>query len=215
MDIRQVLARSKIVPVLTIERADHAVPLAEALIEGGIGVLEVTLRTAAALDAVQAIARHVPGARVGVGTITRPEEFARAADVGAAFAVSPGFTAALGAASRAAGLPYLPGVATPSEVIAARTAGFTALKFFPAHVVGGIAALKAFAPLFGDVVFCPTGGIGPDNLGAYLALANVVAVGGSWMAPVDRIAAEDWGAIARAASAAVGASAGVPGEGGK
>lgn len=130
--------------------------------------------------------------------------------MGAAFAVSPGFTAALGEGARAAGLPYLPGVATPSEVIAARAAGFTALKFFPAHVAGGIAALKAFAPLFPDVVFCPTGGIGPDNLGAYLALANVVAVGGSWMAPAERIAAEDWGAIARAAARA---SAGALGRG--
>jgi 2-dehydro-3-deoxyphosphogluconate aldolase/(4S)-4-hydroxy-2-oxoglutarate aldolase len=208
--MRAVLARSKVVPVLTIEDAAHAVPLAEALLEGGIGVLEVTLRTGAALAAVQAIARHVPETIVGVGTITRPEDCARAVEAGAAFAVSPGFTPALAAAAGTAGLPYLPGVATASEVIAARAAGFTALKFFPAHVAGGIAALKAFAPLFPDVVFCPTGGIGPDNLGAYLALANVVAVGGSWMAPADRIAAEDWAAITRATAQA---SAGALGQG--
>ncbi len=199
MNIREILEIAPVIPVLVIERQEDAIPLARALVTGGLRVLEVTLRTAAGLPAIAAIAADVPDAVVGVGTITRPEEFQRAKDAGAQFAVSPGFSPALAEAARACGMPYLPGAMTPSEIMAARNAGFSELKFFPAHRGGGISALKSFGELFPDITFCPTGGIDEKTFGDYLALDNVVCVGGSWLATRKAIAESDWTAITRLA----------------
>lgn len=208
MNIRDVFAAVKVVPVLTVGAIDEAVELARALAAGGLNVLEITLRSRTALGALAAIAQALPEVTVGVGTITRPEEFRPAIDAGARFAVSPGLSETLAQAARDVSLPYLPAVLTPSEVIAARALGFTALKFFPAKPAGGAATLKALAPVFADVAFCPTGGVGGGDYRSYLALGNVFAVGGSWMAPADLIKARDWRAIetlARQISAGVGA----------
>ena len=185
-------------------RSGQAVPLARALLAGGVRVLEVTLRTPVALEAIRAIASEVEDAIVGVGTITRPEDFALAAAAGARFGVSPGLTPALIDAARASPLPLLPGVMTPAEVIAARAAGFTELKLFPAQQAGGIGMLKALGSPFPDVTFCPTGGVTPESAPDFLALPNVACVGGSWLTPKDAIAQSDWKritALARAAAA--------------
>lgn len=200
-DIAEILSLGRVVPVLTIERVADAVPLAEALVAGGLPALEITFRTDAALDAVRAVAQ-VPGAVPGVGTLTRADEFAAAADAGARFAVSPGFLPELAAA--AGDMPYLPAVATASECMAARTAGFSCLKFFPAGPAGGVAALKALGGPFADLRFCPTGGVNADNAADYLALDNVVCVGGSWVAPRYAVAAGDWARIEQLARAASG-----------
>lgn len=201
--IRDLLETCPVVPVLMIDDAGHAVPLARALAAGGIRVLEITLRTEAALDAARAILAEVPDVIVGLGTITRPEDLLAAVQIGARFAVSPGFTPELIAAADDAGLPFLPGAVTASEIMAARAAGYPTLKLFPAEIAGGLRVLKAMAPLFPDVAFCPTGGIDESNLAEYLALPNVVAVGGSWLAPPDRMAAGDWPAITKIAEAAM------------
>lgn len=205
--IADFLARAPVVPVLTIEHLAHAVPLAKALVAGGLTALEITLRTDAALAAIRAIRDAVPAAVPGVGTVVRASDFAAAAAAGAEFAVSPGFTAELAAAAQVQGaMPFLPGVSTASELMVATAAGFEVLKFFPAEPAGGVAALRALAGPFPDVRFCPTGGISADNAGDYLALPNVVAVGGSWVAPKDAVASGDWGritALARAACALV------------
>ncbi|HJM52094.1 MAG TPA: bifunctional 4-hydroxy-2-oxoglutarate aldolase/2-dehydro-3-deoxy-phosphogluconate aldolase [Alphaproteobacteria bacterium] len=193
--IEELLAPVAVVPVLTIENLSIAVPLGRALVAGGLTVLEVTLRSAAALAAVEAMVAAVPEAVVGVGTLTRPEEIAAARSAGARYAVSPGFDADLVAAAAEAGLPYLPGVATASEVQRARRLGLTTLKFFPAEPAGGSAALRAFAGPFPELRFCPTGGIDQSNAAEYLALDNVVCVGGSWPAPTELLAAGDWQAI--------------------
>ena len=201
MQAAEIMRSVPVIPVLTIERADDAVPLARALVAGGLTVLEVTLRTPAGPGAIARIAAEVPGAVVGAGTVTRADEFTAIRGAGARFAVSPGYTATLDAA--AGEMPWLPGVATASEIMAAGATGRRALKFFPAEVSGGIAALKAFAGPFGDVLFCPTGGIGPKNAADYLALPNVACVGGSWVAPADALAGGDWARIeALAAEAA-------------
>ncbi|MDK2123949.1 bifunctional 4-hydroxy-2-oxoglutarate aldolase/2-dehydro-3-deoxy-phosphogluconate aldolase [Chitinimonas sp. DQS-5] len=202
MQIREIMKASPVMPVIVVERVEQAVPLARALVAGGIKVLEVTLRTDAALDAVKRIAAEVPEAIVGVGTVTRPEQFAAAKAAGAAFAVTPGLTSQLANAASGAGLPLLPGVMTPSEVIAARAAGFDAMKLFPAEQAGGIGMLKALAGPFPEVLFCPTGGVTLDLASHYLALANVGCVGGSWLAPKDKLAAGDWAAITRLAAEA-------------
>jgi len=202
MALTEFLALAPVVPVLTVPSAEAAVPLARALVAGGLPALEITLRTEAALEAVRRIAAEVPDAVPGVGTVTAPEEFAAARAAGARFAVSPGFDAVLAAASD--GLPWLPGIATASEAMTARRAGFRLLKFFPAEAMGGTATLKAFAGPFADLTFCPTGGIGQANAGDYLALGNVVCVGGSWPAPAAAVEAGDWDQIttlARDASA--------------
>lgn len=199
MNIREILEIAPVIPVLVIEREEDAIPLARALVTGGLRVLEITLRTPAGLPAIAAIATDVPDAVVGVGTVTRPEEFQRARDAGARFAVSPGFSPALAEASQACAMPYLPGAMTPSEIMTVRNAGFSELKFFPAQRGGGIAALKSFGELFPDVMFCPTGGIDEKTFGEYLALANVVCVGGSWLAPREAIANRDWTTITRSA----------------
>ncbi|WP_119462221.1 bifunctional 4-hydroxy-2-oxoglutarate aldolase/2-dehydro-3-deoxy-phosphogluconate aldolase [Rhodospirillaceae bacterium SYSU D60014] len=202
-DLGSLLASVGIVPVLTIERREDAVPLARALVEGGFPVLEVTLRTDAGLDAAAAIAAEVPSAVVGLGTVLTPADLDRARAVGALFAVSPGATPALLSAAADSGLPFLPGVATPSEMMQARAAGFTLLKYFPAEPSGGVAALRALRGPFPDLRFCPTGGIDEHSLRDYLALPNVVAVGGSWLAPAADIAAGAWSRITERARRAV------------
>jgi 2-dehydro-3-deoxyphosphogluconate aldolase/(4S)-4-hydroxy-2-oxoglutarate aldolase len=191
-----------VIPVLTIERQEDAVPLARALFDGGLRLIEVTLRTPAAPAAIEAIARELPDIAVGAGTVQRPADVVEACAAGARFLVSPGMTAELAAAALSTEIPYLPGVATPSEVMAARDIGISFLKLFPAEAVGGLALLRAFAPVFSGVVFCPTGGIDEHSAGEYLALPNVPIVGGSWMAPREAIVARDWARIRRLAQRA-------------
>jgi 2-dehydro-3-deoxyphosphogluconate aldolase/(4S)-4-hydroxy-2-oxoglutarate aldolase len=198
--MRETLAKLKLVPVVMVHQYRHAVPLARALAAGGIGAIEVTLRTAAAWDAATAIRAELPDLLLGIGTITRPEQLERAERLGAAFAVSPGSTAGLRAAARAAAIAYLPGVATVSEIMATLDDGFTTMKFFPAASAGGVGALKSFAPLFDRAAFCPTGGVSEANMTDYLALPNVVAVGGSWLAPDPLVEAGDWAAISALAT---------------
>ncbi len=195
MTLREILAAAPVIPVLTVGALEHAVPLARALVSGGLRVLEITMRTPCALEAVEAIRAAVPDAVVGVGTLTRPEEFKEAERAGARFGVSPGFTSELAAAAGLVRYPYLPGVMTPSDVIAARLAGLTVLKLFPAQQAGGVGIVKALGAPFPDVVFCPTGGITRQSAPDFLALPNVACVGGSWVAPADRINAGDWSAI--------------------
>ena len=209
MNALELMRIGPVIPVIVVHRVEHAVPLARALVAGGVRVLEVTLRTPVALDAVRAIAREVEGAIVGVGTITRPEEFERAAAAGARFGVSPGITDELAAAARAAAMPWLPGVMTPSDVIRAGAAGHAQLKLFPAQQAGGIAMLKALHGPFPDVVFCPTGGVTAETAPAFLALPNVACVGGSWLMPADAIAAGDWARIERRAREAAAIPRGV------
>lgn len=199
-----ILRRARTMPVLTIADAADAVPLAQALAEGGLTVLEITLRTPAALDAIEAIARALPDVLVGAGTLLGPVDFARAADAGARFALSPGATPTLLAAAAASPLPFIPGVATASEAMAARDAGFTALKFFPAEQLGGARALASIGGPLPDLMFCPTGGVTVENAPAYRALANVACVGGSWMATPALIAARDWNRITQLARATLG-----------
>jgi 2-dehydro-3-deoxyphosphogluconate aldolase / (4S)-4-hydroxy-2-oxoglutarate aldolase len=197
---------TSIVPVLTIERERDAVPLARALDEGGLSVIEVAQRTPAAIAAIAAIARELPHIIVGAGTLQRAADVAAAAHAGARFLVSPGTTPELAASALASELPYLPGVATPSEVMAARALGICLMKLFPAEALGGIGFLRALAPVFPGIAFCPTGGIDERAAADYLALPNVAMVGGSWMAPKDAIAAGDWPRIRRLAerAAAIG-----------
>lgn len=204
MNMLELMRNGPVIPVIVIDRLEDAVPLARALVAGGIRVLEVTLRTPVALQAVTAIAQQVEGAIVGVGTITRPQDFERAVAAGAVFGVSPGLTPELIAAAHASALPLLPGVMTPSDVIAARAAGFAQLKLFPAQQAGGLAMLRALRGPFPEVTFCPTGGIDSGSAGDFLALPNVACVGGSWLTPPDAVAAGDWPritALARAARA--------------
>jgi 2-dehydro-3-deoxyphosphogluconate aldolase / (4S)-4-hydroxy-2-oxoglutarate aldolase len=191
-----------VIPVLTIEREKDAVPLAHALLEGGLSLIEVTLRTPAAPAAIAAIARELPQIVVGAGTVQRPADVVQACAAGARFLVSPGMTAEVAGAALATELPYLPGVATPSEVMAARDIGICFLKLFPAEAVGGLALLRALAPVFPGVAFCPTGGIDERSAREYLALPNVPIVGGSWMAPKEAIAAGDWERVRRLAERA-------------
>ncbi|ASP40928.1 keto-deoxy-phosphogluconate aldolase [Bacterioplanes sanyensis] len=184
-----------VMPVIVIDDPDHAVPLAQALVEGGVRLLEITLRTAAGMQAISQIKRAVPEAIVGVGTVTSARQLEDALHRGAEFAVSPGSSPELLACAQEWGGPYLPGVATPTEVMQAREAGFRYQKFFPASAAGGTAMLKALAGPFADVAFCPTGGIGADNYRDYLALNNVFAVGGSWLTPKTAVSAQNWQAL--------------------
>lgn len=202
MDIAAIAARAPVIPVLTIERLADAVPLARALMKGGLPVLEITFRTGVAVEALAAIARAVPEAIVGAGTVLEERQLRQAIDAGARFGVSPGCTAALAQAVTASGLPFLPGVQTVSEALAAREQGFSLLKFFPADTAGGTGWLKAVAAPLAGLRFCPTGGIAFDAAPAYLALANVACVGGSWVAPRDALAAGDWSRIEHLASQA-------------
>ena len=181
-----------VIPVIFVERIEHAVPMAEALVAGGLTILEVTLRTPVALSAIEAIAAHVAGARVGVGSVIDPRQFADARNAGATFAVSPGATPQLDEAARAAGIEWLPGAQTASEVLAARALGHRFVKFFPAEAAGGVAWLKSVAGPIADVRFCPTGGITAANARDYLALPNVACVGGSWVIPAAAVRAGRW-----------------------
>jgi 2-dehydro-3-deoxyphosphogluconate aldolase/(4S)-4-hydroxy-2-oxoglutarate aldolase len=200
--IREILAASPVMPVIVLESVAHAVPLARALVNGGIRVLEVTMRTPVALDCVRAIRAEVPDAIVGVGTITSAEDLDAARAAGAVFGVSPGSVPALLARAREMAFPFLPGVMTPSDVMSAISAGFSAMKLFPARQAGGIDMLKALGGPFPQVVFCPTGGIDATTAPAFLALPNVACVGGSWLAPAALIAAQNWAEIERLARAA-------------
>ena len=192
------------IPVLTVSDLAHAVPLARALVAGGLRVLEITLRTSVAVGCIEAIRKAVPEAIIGVGTLTKAVDFAAAGRAGAQFGVTPGLTPELAAAARGARFPLLPGVMTPTEVIAARTAGFDVLKLFPAHQAGGVAMLRALGAPFPDVLFVPTGGITRDSAPDYLALPNVASVGGSWVAPTAMIDANDWQGITALARDAAG-----------
>lgn len=202
MNVLEIMRVGRVIPVIVIDDLAHAVPLARALVAGGVRVLEVTLRTAAGLEAIRAIAREVPDAIVGVGTITTREDFAAARDAGATFGVSPGLTPALVEGAHASGLPLLPGVMTPSDVIAARSAGFKQLKLFPAQQAGGIGMLKAMFGPFPDVMFCPTGGVAEETAPQFLALPNVACVGGSWLTPKAAIQSGDWNQITQLAARA-------------
>jgi 2-dehydro-3-deoxyphosphogluconate aldolase/(4S)-4-hydroxy-2-oxoglutarate aldolase len=202
MDITAIAKLAPVVPVLTIERAADAVPLARALVKGGLRVLEITLRTGLALDALKAIAAEVPDAVVGAGTVLESAQFDQIRRAGARFAVSPGGTPALVTAARAAGLPFLPGIQTVSEAMILAEQGFRLMKFFPADGAGGLAWLKAVAAPLAGLRFCPTGGIGADTAPAFLSLANVACVGGSWVAPREAVTAGDWSRIERLAAAA-------------
>ena len=198
----QVMQDAPVIPVIVLNDVAHAVPMARALVAGGIRMLEVTLRTAQALACMEAIARDVPETVVGAGTVRSAADAKAAASAGARFAVSPGYTRAVGQACRDLGLPLLPGVATGSEIMQCQEDGLTELKFFPALQAGGLAMLKAWGGPFADIRFCPTGGVTPQNATEFLALPNVVCVGGSWLVPQDALLRGDWASVTRLASAA-------------
>ena len=203
MNINEILQQSPIMPVIVIDKLEYAVPLAQALVDGGLPVLEVTLRSEIAMQAVHDIARAVSGATVGVGTVTRPDQFRTALEAGARFTVSPGLTDDLVTASRAAGLPFLPGVFSPSEIMCAQELGFDAFKLFPAQQAGGIDMLRALSGPLPEARFCPTGGINNDNFIEYLKLPNVTCVGGSWVCPTNLVEDEDWNQVTHLAAGAL------------
>jgi 2-dehydro-3-deoxyphosphogluconate aldolase/(4S)-4-hydroxy-2-oxoglutarate aldolase len=198
-DTLALAALGPVIPVITLQRLEHAVPMARALLAGGVRVLEVTLRTPMALACIGAIARAVPEAIVGAGTLRTAADVRAARDAGCQFGVSPGYSSQLGAACRDAALPLLPGVATASEVMAAAADGHCFVKFFPAVAAGGVAWLRAIAAPFPDVAFCPTGGITIETAPQFLALPNVKACGGSWLTPADAMEGRDWARITRLA----------------
>jgi len=195
MNALELLQQSPVMPVMVIKDLDTAVDLARSLVAGGVRSLEITLRSDAALEAIRLISQAVPEALVGVGTVRSAQQLDAAVKAGAKFAVSPGLTPDIAQAARRAGIPFLPGVATPSESMYAADQGFTVQKLFPAEAVGGVALLKAFYGPLPDVVFCPTGGINAANAGQYLALPNVKCVGGSWLTPDAMVASKNWDAI--------------------
>jgi len=197
--IKEIMNTSPVVPVMVINKLEHAVPLAEALVKGGLKVLEITLRTPVAIDAIKRIKAEVPGAIVGAGTVINLETLRLAIDAGSEFLVSPGVTESLLDAALKTGVPILPGVISPSEVMRLLEKGVTEMKFFPAEAAGGIPMLKSIGGPLPQATFCPTGGISPSNAAEYLALSNVACVGGSWMAPADLVDAEDWTEITRRA----------------
>jgi 2-dehydro-3-deoxyphosphogluconate aldolase/(4S)-4-hydroxy-2-oxoglutarate aldolase len=199
LDTLSLADHGPVIPVIVLQRVEHAVPLAEALVAGGVKVLEVTLRTPVALRCIEAIAKAVPQAVLGAGTLRTAVDAKAARDAGCVFGVSPGYTGEVGAACRDAGLPLLPGVASASEVMAANADGLTFLKFFPAVQAGGVAMLKALHGPFPDVSFCPTGGITAQSAPEFLALPNVRVYGGSWLTPADAIERGDWASITRLA----------------
>lgn len=200
--LADLLAISPVVPVLTIEDVSHAVPLARALLEGGIGVVEVTLRTEAAMAAMAAMIAEVPDMVVGAGTVLTAAQYRAVADLGARFVVSPGSSPSVLEAAATSRTPFLPGAATPTEVLHLLEAGYRLQKFFPAEPAGGIPMLKSIGAPITDVRFCPTGGITPANAPAYLALANVICVGGSWLTPADAMRRGDWPHITKLAAEA-------------
>jgi len=202
MDPLELAAHGPVIPVIVLQRVQDAVPLAQALVAGGVRVLEITLRTPVALQCMREIVQAVPEAIVGAGTLRSVADAEAALAAGCRFGVSPGYSTQIGHACRNMGLPLLPGVATASEVMAANADGYFFLKFFPATAAGGIPMLKALAGPFTDVVFCPTGGITVDTAPQFLALPNVKVCGGSWLTPGDAVAAGDWGRITALAKAA-------------
>lgn len=197
--LHQILAQAPVIPVITINDPACAVPLARALLAGGIPVLEITLRTAHGLEAIRRIRGEVEGAIVGAGTILNPRDLAKAMAAGSEFIISPGITEHLLTAGADCGVPFMPGIATVSELMNCLEKGLGTVKFFPAEAAGGVKTLKAFAGPFPDVSFCPTGGIGPANLGDYLALPSVKGIGGSWIATSSLVDSGQWDAITRLA----------------
>ncbi len=202
--IDAILERAPVLPVLAIVRLEDAVPLARTLVRSGLPVLEVTLRTGAARDAIRAIAAQVPDAIVGAGTVLTPQDLREVAEAGARFAIAPGCSDVLYTAARDAPVPFLPGIATASELMRGLELGHARFKFFPAEPAGGIGALRAFAGPFPQVKFCPTGGIDAARARDYLRLSNVITVGGSWMVPAQKLAERDWDAIGALAAMCVG-----------
>lgn len=200
---KEVLHAGPVMPVMVIQNLDDAVPLAQALVAGGIKVLEITLRTPIALDAIKLISENVKDAIVGAGTITTPEQLKAAEEAGAVFAISPGLTPKLLAAAQTGNIALIPGIATLSELMMGMEYGLDHFKFFPAEAAGGIPMLKAIAGPMPNITFCPTGGISPDNYLAYLALNNVACVGGSWLAPADAVKAKDWAKVTELARQAI------------
>lgn len=203
MEPAEVFAQGPVVPVMVIKELAHAVPLARALVAGGIRVLEITLRTPVAVAAIREIAKAVPEAVVGAGTVTTAEDLAAVSEAGAVFAISPGLTPELLDAANQGSIALIPGIATISELMIGLRRGYSHFKFFPAEAAGGIPMLKAIAGPFPKVTFCPTGGIGLDNYRDYLALSNVACVGGSWVAPPEAVAQGDWERISQLAREAV------------
>ncbi|OCG67802.1 bifunctional 4-hydroxy-2-oxoglutarate aldolase/2-dehydro-3-deoxy-phosphogluconate aldolase [Gilliamella sp. Fer4-1] len=199
----EILTLGPVIPVIVIERLEDAVPLAKALIAGGVKVLEVTLRTACAINAIKKIIQEVPEAVVGAGTVTSVAQLKQVTEAGVQFVITPGITDAILKAAVEGSVPVIPGIATISELLTAQEYGLTALKFFPAEVNGGVAALKAFAGPCGYMKFCPTGGVNPKNYRDYLALDNVLCVGGTWFIPTDAIAKGDFAKITEMAKQAV------------
>jgi 2-dehydro-3-deoxyphosphogluconate aldolase/(4S)-4-hydroxy-2-oxoglutarate aldolase len=200
--LTEIFEKQRVVAVATIERVADALPLADALGAGGVRVIEITLRTGAACSAIEHIRKARPDAIVGAGTVRDAHGLRAACDAGAQFVVSPGFTPALHEAASAAALPWLPGVATASEILLAQEAGHALLKFFPAEAAGGTRALRAFFSVFPEVGFCPTGGVTAENVRSYLELPNVVCVGGTWLAPPALMAAQEWSSIRELAARA-------------
>jgi 2-dehydro-3-deoxyphosphogluconate aldolase/(4S)-4-hydroxy-2-oxoglutarate aldolase len=190
-----ILAAAPVVPVLIVERVEDAVPLAKALVAGGLTALEITLRTPASLDCIKAIAEGVPGAKVGAGTVIDTRQYEAAIRAGARFVVSPGCPPGLMEFGRNSAVPFLPGCSTVNEALMAAKHGYRILKFFPAEPAGGVPYLKSLISPLPFLSFCPTGGIGPKNAPEYLALKNVICVGGSWVAPPEALAAKDWNTI--------------------
>jgi len=199
----EIFAAGPVVPVLVINDVEKAVPLAKALMEGGIKVLEVTLRTPAAIDVIKRIADEVPDSLIGAGTVTNAQQLKAVVEAGAKFAISPGMTADLLKAGMDAEIPLIPGISSTSDLMKGKDAGYTHMKFFPAEASGGVKAIKSISGPFPDVTFCPTGGIGPNNYNDYLALNNVKCVGGSWLAPDDAIESGDWARITQLAKDAI------------
>lgn len=202
----EILNAGPVVPVIVIKKIEQAAPLAQALLQGGIKVLEITLRSEAAIDAIGLISREVPGAIVGAGTVTSPEDLEAVAEAGAVFAISPGLTPTLLDAANRGPIALIPGISTASELMTGMEMGYSAFKFFPAEAAGGVPMLKSIAGPFPHITFCPTGGISQDNSNDYLALANVACVGGSWIVPAREIEMENWDAITKLAENAVAQS---------
>jgi len=200
---KDVLNAGPVMPVMVIQNLEDAVPLAEALVAGGIKVLEITLRTPIALEAIKLISENVKDAIVGAGTITTPEQLKAAEEAGAVFAISPGLTPALLTAAQAGNIALIPGIATLSELMMGMEYGLDHFKFFPAEAAGGIPMLKAIAGPMPTITFCPTGGISPENYRAYLALSNVACVGGSWLAPADAVKNKNWAKVSELAKQAI------------
>ena len=201
--MRNLLASNPVIPVITLDRVEDAVPLAEALVAGGLKVLEVTLRTEAAIEGIKQIIKHVPGAIVGTGTVCNEQQIKLSEDIGCQFMISPGATDKLLQAAQKSSVPFLPGISSVSELMRGLEYGHRDFKFFPAEAAGGVPVLKAMAGPFSDVKFCPTGGIGLHNVLAYLALPNVLCVGGSWIAQPKLIQTKNWAEIEKLAREAV------------